>query len=202
MSGRLIVFEGPDGVGKSRLATEIGNHLESRGIETLQVSFPGNNDNTLGRLIYNLHHFHEEQFRIPTVSPLSLQVLHLAAHIDQIDSVIRPGIVSGKWVILNRFWWSTWVYGRVAGIDDNYLELITDIEKHYWGSIRPAAIFLIKRTTPLRHENSAEIFEKLSDFYRELAQRERTLDVVHDVENIEVSASLEVIKKALRDSIS
>ncbi len=202
MSGRLIVFEGPDGVGKSRLATEIGSHLESRGIETLQVSFPGNNDNTLGQLVYNIHHYHQEQFRIPTVNPLSLQMLHIAAHIDQIDSVIRPAVVSGKWIILSRFWWSTWVYGKLAGIDDNYLELITDIEKRYWGRISPAAIFLIKRTKPLRHEKSPEIFERLSDFYCELAGRERALHVVHDVENIEVFASLEIIKKALQDAIS
>lgn len=202
MAGRLIVFEGPDGVGKSRLATEIGNQLQGRGIETVQASFPGNNDNTLGQLVYDLHHYHKEQFRIPALNPLSLQMLHIAAHIDQIDSFIRPAVVSGKWVVLSRFWWSTWVYGKFAGIDENYLERITEIEKHYWGDIRPSAIFLVKRTKPLRHENSQEIFERLSYLYSELAQRERALNVVHDVENVEIFASLRLIEKALRGSLS
>jgi len=201
MAGRLIVFEGPDGVGKSRLASEIATRLQGRGIAVTQVSFPGNDDNTLGRLIYDLHHHHSERFQIPAVNPLSMQMLHVAAHIDQIDAVVRPAINRGTWVVLNRFWWSTWVYGKAGGIDEPYLDLVIDIEKRYWGDLVPAAIFLVKRRSPIRHEHAKEKFELLSDLYSNLAQRERSSLSIYEIENVEVPASLQSIEMALRVSV-
>lgn len=201
MAGQLIVFEGPDGVGKSRLASEIATMLHRRDIATIQVSFPGNDDNTLGRLIYDLHHHHRERFQIQAVNPLSMQMLHVAAHIDQIDTVVRPAIGRGTWVVLNRFWWSTWVYGKAAGINEQYLNLVTEVEKRYWGDLLPAAIFLVKRRTPIRREHAQEQFEHLSDLYSKLALRERASSTVHEIENVEVPVSVQSIEAALRAKI-
>src|SRR5277367_194524 len=95
--GKLIVFEGPDGVGKSHLLGQTYKWLSDRGIHAVQASFPGNAENTLGQLVYDLHHAHSDRFQIPALNPLSLQVLHVAAHIDEIERVIRPAINGGTW---------------------------------------------------------------------------------------------------------
>jgi dTMP kinase len=196
--GKLIVFEGPDGIGKSHLAAETCGWLRSISVDALQVSFPGNADNTLGQLVYDVHHYYSDRFHIPALNPLSLQVLHVAAHIDEIDRVVRPAIEHGTWVILNRFWWSTWVYGMRDSVNQECLELIIETERLYWNDLLPSAIFLVRREEAIRREHSQETFDRLSSLYRELSTREQSSGVIHDVENLELGASLESITTVLK----
>jgi thymidylate kinase len=187
---KLIVFEGPDGIGKSQLSTDLANWLNQQGTPALRLSFPGNAENTLGELVYQIHHKYRERFQIPTMNPLSLQILHVAAHIDEIDRAIRPAIDSGSWVILDRFWWSTWVYGMAAGANRKSLELIIQAERVYWADLAPGAIFLVKRAKPVRQEHSEQVFDRLSQLYDELRERERISGVIHEIENEELATSL------------
>jgi dTMP kinase len=194
---KLIVFEGPDGIGKSQLSNDICEWLNQRGISTIRLSFPGNSANTLGQLVYDVHHRHVEQFRIPTINPLSLQILHIAAHIDEIDRAIRPAMEADKWIVLDRFWWSTWVYGMAAGVNAKCLDLVIEAERLYWGDIVPAAIFLVKRSTPVRREQSQEQFNNLSRLYEQLAERERESFAVYEIENRELAESQNQITSIL-----
>jgi thymidylate kinase len=196
--GKLIVFEGPDGIGKSHLADETFGWLQGLGVEALQVSFPGSAENTLGRLVYDLHHYHTDRFHIPAINPLSLQVLHIAAHIDEIGRVVRPAIERGTWVILNRFWWSTWVYGMLDSVDQKCLELIIEVEKCCWSDLLPSAIFLVRRQEAIRREHAQDTFDRLSFLYSELFTREQPSGVIHDVDNSELGASLESITTVLK----
>jgi thymidylate kinase len=168
----------------------------------VQASFPGNAENTLGRLVYDLHHGRSNRFHIPAINPLSLQVLHVAAHIDEIDRVIKPAIKAGTWIILNRFWWSTWVYGMLDKANPRCLELIIEAERHYWGDLAPSAIFLIRRNEPIRHEHPPATFGRLSSLYKELAAREEASGVIHDVENSELGASLTSITQVLQGIVN
>jgi dTMP kinase len=199
--GKLIVFEGPDGIGKSHLAEETCGWLRGLGVGAIQVAFPGNAENTLGRLVYDVHHFHGDRFHIPAINPLSLQVLHVAAHIDEIDRVVRPAIERGTWVVLNRFWWSTWVYGMLDGVDEKCLELIIETERLYWGGLLPSAIFLVRRQQAIRREHLQETFDRLALLYRSLSMREQASGVIHEVENSELGASLESIRTVLKGMI-
>ena len=82
--GRLIVFEGPDNVGKSTLAGHLTSRLCEAGIRCEQLAFPGNRPGSLGRLVYNLHH-NASGLGFGKINATSLQMLHIAAHIDVIE---------------------------------------------------------------------------------------------------------------------
>jgi thymidylate kinase len=147
--GKLIVFEGPDGIGKTVLTQRLSDYLNNRTIRCALMSFPGREPGTLGHLVYGLHH-NPSTYGVTKVDPTSLQVLHISAHIDAVESTIRPALKSGTWVILDRFWWSTLVYGRVLGGRMDSLEAAVDVERLHWNDIKPLVIFLISRSKPAR----------------------------------------------------
>ena len=142
--GRLIVFEGIDGVGKTTFSKMIGAWLRTNGQNAHNMSFPGREPGTLSEHVYELHHS-PTSFGIEALHPASRQVLHIAAHVEVIEARIRPALASGAWVILDRFWWSTVAYGLASGVDAEFLELLVQAESKFWGDILPAVIFYIER---------------------------------------------------------
>lgn len=149
--GKLVVFEGADGVGKSTLAHWFAERVQATGEACRLISFPGKEPATLGQHVYELHH-DPKRFGISGLSPTSLQLLHVAAHVDAIDRLIKPLLKSGCNVVLDRFWWSTYVYGIVGGIPAATLDTIIAIERAAWLPVRPDRVFLIARNQPLLQE--------------------------------------------------
>ena len=166
--GRLIVFEGPDGVGKSTLARKLFKHLEKSGLASEYVAFPGKEAGTIGRLIYDLHH-DLRGYGVDEISPASLQALHIAAHLDVIERRIQPALDNGTWIVLDRFWWSTWVYGVVSGVDRDVLEAMIGVERRQWRYQHPDCLFLIRRHGGDRDANGA----RLEETYQGLFDREQ-----------------------------
>jgi thymidylate kinase len=136
--GRLIVFEGVDAAGKTTLCDDLCESLRHKQLPVQRYQFPGKTPGTLGELVDRIHHHHRDKFCIPGVNPCALQLLHIAAHIDIIESAIKRAVSEGAWVVLDRFWWSTYVYGRDGGVSEQSLELMIQLEKTaYSGPIRP-----------------------------------------------------------------
>src|SRR4026209_562008 len=110
IAGRLFVFEGYDNSGKTTLAKALHKFLKRRDPLTKYFAFPGNVSGTLGRHIHRLHH-NAKRAGIAKIHPVSLQILHIAAHVDMIETLILPALKRGESVVLDRYWWSTLAYG-------------------------------------------------------------------------------------------
>lgn len=181
--GKLIVFEGPDGVGKSSLITQCHAQLQQTGGSVEVMSFPGREPGTLGAHIYQLHHQHHSMYGIEQIDPASIQLLHVAAHLDAITQRIRPALQAGTHVILDRYWWSTWVYGAAASVQTTTLDMMVNLERHHWGDILPSVVFLVHANAPWRRGESIERFHALRSLYTQLAQQEQSRYPVRVIDN-------------------
>ena len=169
--GNLIVFEGPDGVGKTTLAKALTTRLKELGVPCVYQAFPGHEQGKIGNLVYRVQHDPEE-FGVFDITPTALQTLHVAAHIDLIESQILPLLRDGYWVVLDRCWWSTWVYGIVSGVSRTALEAMINLETLQWEYVKPRKLFLVEREVK---STECEDFERLKSEYRELLEREQSL---------------------------
>jgi thymidylate kinase len=183
MTGRLIVFEGPDGVGKTTLSKRTLEWLSTRGVKARYVSFPGCEDGSLGKLIYALHH-NPGQFQCKDIDPTALQLLHVAAHIDALHKIIKPALAAGHHVVMDRCWWSMIVYGRLTAVGDESLRLMMELEGVHWANCIPSLVFLLDRPTPLRSEQLQEQYSHLRAAYSELAELESQKYNVHKISTI------------------
>lgn len=180
--GYLFVFEGPDGVGKSTIIEEVFSNLSGQDLPVEKLSFPGKQPGTLGKLIYDLHH-NPNSFGISKLIPASLQILHIAAHVESIINVILPFLQEGKIILLDRFWWSTSVYGKLGGVEENALEAIIGSELQFWDGVQPSGVFLLSRHVSLKKELEIDVWNKAKEEYHKLMFREENKYPIFLVEN-------------------
>ena len=149
--GALIVFEGIDHVGKSTIVDLVNDEL-SKSYTTITIEvyqFPGKHEGTLGNLVYDIHH-NLKKYNLNSIDPLSLQLLHIAAHIDILKSKIIPAIDNGHIVLLDRYWWSTIAYGEGDGIPSTMLYKIIEVEKEITDNISNKVFIYITRNDRIK----------------------------------------------------
>jgi hypothetical protein len=146
-SGHLIIIEGPENTGKTTLAQSLSAALLQRGILADYMSFPGRNTASVGAVVYDLEH-KPDRFGLTALPPATRQVLHLAAHLDAIESRIKPALAAGRWVVLDRYWWSMWAHGHAQGVSSSLLNQLVKIECDAWLPTKPAIIFCTLRPVP------------------------------------------------------
>lgn len=177
------MFEGADGVGKSTISAAVATVLGKLGVPCALMSFPGREEGTLGNHIYALHHDLPGHGITQEVSPAAMQALHVAAHTDAITGRILPELASGQHVILDRFWWSTWVYGVVGGADRPAMEKLIEFERAIWGGVAPAAALLIRRDRPIDRDEDLEVWGRRDREYVRLAGQEAQAYPVMTLQN-------------------
>jgi dTMP kinase len=170
--GQLFVFEGPDDVGKSTLAGMLCQHLSEAGQRTELLSFPGNESGTLGELVYRLYHSPRE-FGLSRVSSIAMQLVVTAAHIEVIEARIKPLLQAGVNVVLDRFWWSTWVYANVQGVSQPQRDKMIEIELLSWEDIKPTFVFLVLRPEPFLDQPANHPWQSILAFYEQLFELQK-----------------------------
>ena len=168
-NGKLFIFEGIDSVGKTTIIKEICNYLNYKSISFSSYSFPGKEPDTLGELVYDFHH-NKKHYINYDINSLSLQMLHVASHIDILKRCIIPDLKKGKIVLLDRSWWSTYAYGTSYGIPKKQLNMILAPELDIVKKLTIEKIFLIERDMQ-KSEYSQTITNKIINAYNELADK-------------------------------
>ena len=126
MTGRFIVLDGIDGCGKSTQIRHLAQWLPVSGLMPSTAGLictrePGGTP--LGQSIRNLL-LHTEADQVPSVNAELL--LYAADRAQHVDTVIRPALLRGDWVLSDRFAGSTLAYqGYGRGLDH---QLITRLE--------------------------------------------------------------------------
>lgn len=100
--GRFLVFEGPDGCGKTTQVRLLGDRLAKVGIPHLLVREPGGTQ--VGEAIRPLI------LRGSDMPPRSELLLYLAARAALVEERIRPALADGRLVVADRYFLSSLAY--------------------------------------------------------------------------------------------
>lgn len=108
--GRFVVLEGSDGCGKSTQAAHLVRALEARGIAVLATFEPGATE--LGRDLRTVLLGGEL-----AVGARAEALLMAADRAQHVDTVVRPALEAGTWVVSDRFVGSSLAYqGGARGL--------------------------------------------------------------------------------------
>ena len=114
MNNLFITFEGGDGSGKSTQVNLLKDYLDNLNFETIKTREPGGTPSA--EILRDLLTTGE----VEKWTPMSEALLMWAARYEHLIQVIEPALNSGKNVICDRFYDSTYAYQGVAhnlGID-------------------------------------------------------------------------------------
>lgn len=129
MTGAFIVFEGPEGGGKSSQLERLAGKLRGRNLPVVTTREPGGT--TLGDRVRALLLELTDYAILPETEVLLLA----AARAQHVHDVIAPALGEGKVVLCDRYVDSTYAYqGAGRGVDIDVLE---SIQTYATGGIEP-----------------------------------------------------------------
>jgi dTMP kinase len=110
--GKLIVFDGAEGVGKSTHIRRVADLLLANGTACLTVREPGGTpvgDDIRGIVLHSAH----------DLAPATEALLFIASRAQHVERVIRPALEKGTVVLADRFFLATYAYQIVGrGLDE------------------------------------------------------------------------------------
>ena len=135
MKGLFITFEGIDGCGKSTQTALCREWLEGMGREVLMVREPGGTK--IGEKIRELLLDKKNS----SMAPMTELFLFEAARAQIVEETIKPAIASGKVVICDRFFDSSFAYqGCARGLGP---ERVTRLNMDATGGLAPDITFFL-----------------------------------------------------------
>jgi dTMP kinase len=200
LSGKFIVFEGPDGSGKSTQYKRFVSMCAGAGVELVEAREPGGT--VLGERIREilLHPEHE------AMSLRCEMLLYMASRAQLVSEVIRPALEGGKLVLADRFVQSTMAYQGAYPKEEGGLS---------WEEIRAVAdvvcqevaadlvlIFDVDEATAAGRMNGsrdrierrdAEYRERVREGYRRMAREDPAHHVVLDATRSEDEIARDVL---------
>jgi dTMP kinase len=175
-SGRFITIEGIEGVGKSTNLSFVANELRRAGHAVVESREPGGT--ALGERIRDLLLSPDTR-----IAPLTELLLMFAARATHLDEVIRPALLSGKWVVCDRFTDASHAYqGGGRGLPAATIDTLASLVQ---GDLRPDLTLLLDAPLKVAEERQAgrghrdrfeqeslAFFGRVQKAYLDLAARE------------------------------
>jgi dTMP kinase len=193
----FITLEGIEGVGKTTHLHFMETYLAQAGISICSTREPGGT--VLGNELRNLLLAPRQERMHPTAELLLL----FSARVQHVESLIKPALAEGKWVICDRFVDATYAYqGAGRGIP---YETLRSLEQLTLGDFRPDHTFIFDapveqalarmkaRGIPDRIESETQaFFERARHYYQSLPLKDLTRYSL-----IDASGSLEAVQTIL-----
>lgn len=149
--GKLIVFEGTDGTGKSTQLRLLGDYLQDKGHSILTTREP-----TEGHHGQKIRSLYMDRDRYSREEELELFLADRREHVQQ---VLAPALEQGKVILCDRYFLSTVAYQGARGFDpEHILEL-----NHFAPDPDLALLFQVPLDTGLSRITSGR-GEELNDF--------------------------------------
>lgn len=120
MKAKFISIEGGDGAGKSTQLEVIAETLRQNNIETVMTREPGGT--VIGELLRGLL-LEQGEHNIDDETELMLM---FAARAEHVNTLIRPALAAGKWVVSDRFSDASFAYQGARGVALARIEALSD----------------------------------------------------------------------------
>jgi dTMP kinase len=202
LRGKFITLEGGEGVGKSTQVQALADSLRSRGIDVVETREPGGSEGAekIRELLLNGP---QERWEARTEA-----LLFAAARADHVDKVIRPSILSGKWVLSDRFVDSSLAYqGGGGGLGVEVVRAINAFGIGEWFPDRTLVLSLDEGAERARARDSGgsdRIGGRPDDYHHkvELAFRLIAAEERERVKLIDASGAPDEVTQRLLDAIA
>lgn len=192
-AGRFVVFEGPEGAGKSTQVARLAARLRAAGLDPVVTREPGGTpagDRIRGVLL-------DPDLRVDAATEF---LLYAAARAQHVSEVIGPALAAGRIVLSDRFAAASVAYqGYGRGLD---LDWVHDVNARVTAGLRPDVVVLLDlepsvglaraaaRGRPDRLEAAELAFHlRVRDGFREQARAEperwRTFDATTSAVELE-----------------
>ncbi|MGP1310246.1 MAG: dTMP kinase [Phycisphaerales bacterium] len=139
LAGRFVVFEGPDGSGKSTQLKALGALCRREGLKVVEARDPGGT--FIGEEIRDL--LLKRRDHVPGAAEMAVRcetMLFMASRAQLVDEVIRPARSRGEVVLGDRFVPSTLAYqGAAGGMTREEIEAAARVA---CGEVRPDAVLV------------------------------------------------------------
>jgi dTMP kinase len=191
LAGRFIVFEGPDGSGKTTQFRRFISACFAAPVPTCEVREPGGTlvGGDIRKILLDPAH--------TAMSPRCEMLLYMASRAQLVDQVIKPALAQHTLVVADRFVPSTLAYqGAAGGLPRNEIEAVATVATQ---GLRPDLVVLFdvdeataaSRLSPLLDRMEArgrEFHSKVRQGYLDLAAADpghyATIDATRSPEQV------------------
>lgn len=205
MRSKYIVIEGLEGAGKTTARNVVVDTLRAAGISDIEFTRePGGTQlaEKLRSLVLDIKSVGDE-----AIVDKAEVLIFYAARVQLVETVIKPALADGKWVIGDRHDLSTQAYqGGGRGIDQQMLATLRDA---VLGDFRPDLTLYLDVTPEVGlkrarargeldriEQESLDFFNRTRARYLELARQDRS------IRTIDATRSLEEVTHAIQDTVT
>lgn len=201
MNGKLIVFEGPDGSGKTTILEKINERIEDLGYPIMLVREPGGTSisEKIREIIID-----KENNEMDSKTEC---LLFAASRAQLVEEKIKPALESGKIVFCDRFVLSSLLYqgvGRDLGVDE-----VKKINDFATGGLKPdlTIFFNIDYKTALIRKRANFTADRLEsedfDFHKKIFDAYLYLAKTYkdDIKEVDASLSIEQVSENVLELI-